>query len=677
MDGKIFSTIVGKGFHFIYSMRIVNNTSDAYVIMPDSSWICFEKNADGTYTAMNCRGTLKRDATTNKYTFETLEQMRYGFTSAGYLEYVEDPNGNRISVVTDSAGKITAMSDRLSMSVSFAYSGSLLTKITDNRSGRTVQYTYSNNRLSAVTDAGGYQTGYSYNTSDLLTKITSVTDKNVVSAMTYNTSADYSGMYNGLIKTVTDDQGLESTYDYSLKSSRQVKITDYNSITILDYNSCLDIIQSKIAPVGKPNNPSELTKSVYNSYHEVTESEDILGNKTNYKYDDKGNVTKITWPEVPDGNGSTVRPTEEYKYDANANDRIEYTDQSGGKTFYGYDAYHNLTTVTRPLNGTNHVINRYEYYTDGTYPIKGLLKKEIGPLGDTGNYIRYEYSFTPNATSPNPTRTESVIKCVGGTDRRTTSEYDRAGRLVKETTPMGIVTTNEYDAVIGLLKKTQVLDNGQIQQTTSHEYDAFGNETKQILEFPDGSKSVTEYTSDPQNGNLLSEKDADGTITERKYGPDGNETSEIEKDSGGNELAETQTVHNELSLVTEETMTVADAPYDPTTTTTTTTTEYSFDAARKVNITIDTDEFGGRTVTETGYDGRLLREESPNGLVQVSTYDTGGQVRRQEYRDKSDNVLKWTEYVYDAWGRVTKQTSSFDSGGNAESMYTYDIAGMC
>ena len=66
-------------------------------------------------------------------------------------------------------------------------------------------------------------------------------------------------------------------------------------------------------------------------------------------------------------------------------------------------------------------------------------------------------------------------------------------------------------------------------------------------------------------------------------------------------------------------------------------------AARKVNITINTDEFGGRTVTETGYDGRLLREESPNGLVQVSTYDTGGQVKRQEHRDKSDNVLKWTD----------------------------------
>jgi len=127
-----------------------------------------------------------------------------------------------------------------------------------------------------------------------------------------------------------------------------------------------------------------------------------------------------------------------------------------------------------------------------------------------------------------------------------------------------------------------------------------------------------------------------------------------------------------------DTTTAADAPYDPETTTkttTVTTTEYSFDAVRKVNITTTIDEFGGRTVTETGYDGRLLKQENPNGLVQISTYDTGGQVKREEYRDKNNNVLKWTGYAYDAWGRVTKKTDSFDTSGNTENIYTYDVAG--
>jgi len=676
------ASIVGKGFHFNYSMRIVNNTYDAYVIMPDSSWICFAKNADGTYAAMNCRGTLKKDGTTNKFTFETLDHMRYGFNSTGYLEYMEDPNGNRITITTDSAGKINAMSDPSGLSVSFNYSGSLLTKITDNRSGRSVRYTYADNCLTAVTDAGGFNTGYKYESyeSGLLVKVTTVSNSTEVASITYNTSADYSGMYNGLIKTVTNDQGLVSTYDYSLKPSRQVKITDYNSITIQDFNSCLDIIQTKIAPVGKPNKPSELTKSVYNSYHEVTESEDILGNKTNYKYDGKGNVIKITWPEVPVDNGSIVRPTEEYKYDLSTNDLLEYTDKSGSKTFYAYDAYHNLITVTRPLKGTNHVVNRYEYYTDGTYPIKGLLKKETGPLGNSSNYTRYEYSFTPNAVSPNPVKTVKTIKCVEGTGWQTTSEYDRVGRLVKETTPMGIVTTNEYDTVTGLLKKTQVWDNAQLQHTASHEYDEFGNETKQTVTLPDGSERVTGYTYNSQNGNLISEINADGTKTEYDYDLDGNETLEKEMGSDNKELTVTLTEYDELSRDTGDTTTVADAPYDPTKitkTTTTTSTKYKYDADRKVYITTTTDELGDSTLTETDYDGRLMKEEKSNGLVQINTYDTSGRVKREECRDKNNinNILKWTEYTYDTWGRVTRQTSSFDASGNAERIYTYDIAG--
>jgi len=658
-------SIVGKGFHFNYSMRIINNTSEANVVMPDSSWRCFAKNADGTYAAMNCRGNLKRDATTGKYTFETLDQMRYGFTSAGYLEYMEDFKGNRITITTDTAGKITAMADPSGLWVSFAYSGSLLTKITDNESGRTVQYAYSNNCLATATDEGGFLTGYIYE-NGLLARVTSVNTGNVVASMTYNTSADYAGKYNGLIKTIINDQDLVSTYDYSLRPSRQIKIIDYNSITIQDYSAVLDITQTKIAPADKPGNPSELTKSVFNTYHEVTGSEDILGNKTNYEYDSKGNLTKITYPEVSGDNGSLVRSTEEYKYDPATNDQIEYTDQSGGKTFYGYDAYHNLTTVTRPLNGINYVINRYEYYTDSTYPIKGLLKKETGPLGDASNYIRYEYSFTPNS---NPARTVKTIKCVGGTDWKTISEYDRVGRLVKETTPMGITTANEYNSVTGLLKKTEIQDNGRLQQTISHEYDAFGNETKETVTSPNITPIVTEYTSSSKNGNLLSEKDAAGILMEYQYDKDGNEILEKEKDSNGKELAKTIANYDELGCITRETTTAANASTE------TVKTEYSFDAVRKVNITTTTDEFGGRTVTETDYDGRLLKEENPNGLVQVNTYYTGGQVKREEYRDKSNNVLKWTEYVYDAWGRVTKQTSSFDETGNAESIYTYDIAG--
>ena len=56
--------------------------------------------------------------------------------------------------------------------------------------------------------------------------------------------------------------------------------------------------------------------------------------------------------------------------------------------------------------------------------------------------------------------------------------------------------------VLDLLKKTKVRDNGNLQPTTSHEYDVFGNKTKQTIRLPNGSESMMEK--------LASNDDSDG-----------------------------------------------------------------------------------------------------------------------------------------------------------------------
>ena|GEM_PF-761990 len=645
-------SIVGKGFHFNYSMRIVNDTRDTtktYIIAPDSAWWCFTKNTDGTYTAKDCRGTLKQDASTGKYTFETLDQMRYGFTSTGYLEYIEDFKGNRITVTTDLAGKITAMTDSSGLSISFTYSGTLLTKITDNKSGRSVQYVYNNSYLSKVTDEGGFALSYEY-ASGLLVKISESTQ--VRSIITYDSSSSYAG----LAKSITDAQGLVSTYDYSGKGSRQITITDDTSVTIQYYNTALDILKTTIAPIGKPNEITGLTENTVNIFHEVTSTKDILGNITSYTYDGKGNVTDISYPD-----GST----EHYDYDS-YNNKVFYFDKNGAVNSYTYDSYQNLTSVSRLLNGGKYEISKYEYYTDNTYPIKNLLKKETGSLGDEKNYIKYEYSFPATA---NVDKTVTTIKCVDGVDKATKVEYDKTGRVIKETSPTGIITMNTYDQTKGLLASTELWDNSQRQQITKNDYDSFGALIKTTMEYYDGSQSnVTKYEYNA-NGNLIKETNSDGTITEYKYDTDGNEIEEVEKNSVGTELEKTETSYDELGRDTFETTTAINAPAE------TTNTAYTFDTVRKVYITAETDEFGGVTVTETGWDGRVLKQKNSNGLIQINTYYTSGLPKREEYQNSSGNTLKWTEYVYDTWGRVTKQTSSFDSSGIEEIIYSYDVAG--
>lgn len=649
-NGSVF----GKGFHFSYDMRVIDTSSMAYVIMPNSAWLSFEKNGN-TYTAKDGRGTLEK--TNGGYTYTTLDKIRYDFNPAGYLVSIKDRNNNIINITRNTRNQITSMTDTAGMSVSFTYNGGMVTKMKDNVSNREVLYGYNaSNCLTSVTFPGGFKTLYQYS-NNVMSKITASprTNQSDISAQ-IKAVLTYDG---GLIKTITDEQGLKSTYDYTKKSSREVTITDDKAITTLTYNIALDITETKTAPIEEPGEYSDITKATYNDYHEITESEDVSSNQTQYTYDLRGNLTRIDYPDDT---------TEQYSYDTN-NNKISFTDKKGVVFSYAYDTQGNLLTETAPLNGVNHVVKQYEYHPNGTYPIKGLLKKEIGALGDDDNCTEHTYSF-PSTSSAG--KIVTVTKRVAGNGHATVTEYDKAGQVTKETTPTGIATVHTYD-IAGLLTKTEILDNGVLQQTTDYKYDGLGQQIKTVVTYADGNKAIVTKGNYDEKGNLETEIAADGTEREYSYDRYGNVEMQIGKDSSGSPLVTSTIEYDELDRIVEEI--VEDNKIGNTETTGTT---YSFNKERKVNITKITDEYGGVTVTETGFDGRLLKQTNPNGLVQSNTYTSQGLLQREEYRDESGNTLRWTEYEYDDWDRVTVQTSSFKSAGNvdfAKTLYTYDIAG--
>jgi len=665
-------SIVGKGFHFNYSMRIIDGPT-AYVVMPDSSWWRFTKSEEEVYieeddetytavayTAVDNRGKLEWDAENSftPYTLTTLDQMRYGFSFKGYLVYVEDFKGNRINVTTDSAGKITSMSDLSGLSISFTYSGNLLTQIKDNVSSRTVQYTYetvsNDSYLKTVIDSGDNETTYDYD-NGLLAKVTE--GELVKAVMTYESAVANAG----LIKTITYNEKETSTYDYSAKSSRQVKITDSSADTVINYNAASAITKTTVYPKGKTT-ISALTENKVNAFHEVTSTKDVLGNVTTYTYDARGYNTSITYPD-----GSS----EQFTYDDVGNKRT-HTDKMGVTTTYGYDRFSNLIAENRLLNGVNLVINQYEYHMNSTYPIKGLLKKETSTLGNTINFTEYTYSFTPNNVVA---KTVTTTKRVNSVNKSTVIEYDKAGRVTKETTPTGIQTVHVYNPTTELLIRTEVWDNNEQRQTTAYEYSEQGEVTRETDTFYDGSPSgITKHEYDKKTGELFKTIAPDGTITEYTYDVQKSTDTEVEKASDGTPLMTSTTEYDELGREIEET-TEDNTNVVPTETTT---TVYSYDIGKKVNITTVIDELGGVTVTETGWDGRVLKQTNPSGLVQINTYNEAGQVTREEHQDANGKVLKWTEYTYDDWGRVSKQTNAFDSvdaSGYAETLSTYDIAG--
>lgn len=649
-NGSVF----GKGFHFSYDMHVIDTSSMAYVIMPNSAWLSFEKNGN-TYTAKDGRGTLEK--TNGGYTYTALDKIRYDFNPAGYLVSIKDRNNNIVNITRNTRNQITSMTDTAGMSVSFTYNGDAVTKIKDHVSNREVLYGYNaSNCLTSVTFPGGFKTLYQYS-NNVMSKITANPRTNqsdispqIKAVLTYD---------GGLIKTITDEQGLKSTYDYTKKSSREVTTTDDKAITTLTYNIALDITETKTAPIEEPGEYSDITKATYNDYHEITESEDVSSNQTQYTYDLRGNLTRIDYPDDT---------TEQYSYDTN-NNKISFTDKKGVVFSYAYDTQGNLLTETAPLNGVNHVVKQYEYHPNGTYPIKGLLKKEIGALGDNDNCMEYTYSFPLTGSVA---KIVTTTKKVNGSAYSSVTEYDKEGQVIKETTPTGIATTNTFD-IAGLLTRTEILDNGVLQQTTDYKYDGLGQQIKTTLSYADGSEPIVTESYYDTKGNLETEIAADGTETEYSYDSHGNVETEIEKDSSGNLLVTTTTRYDELDRTVEET--VED---NKTNLTEATGTAYGFNKSRKVNITTTTDEYGGVTTTETGFDGRLLKQTDSNGLVQSNTYTDQGLLAREEYQDENGNTLRWTEYEYDDWSRTTRQTSSFGSVGNldfAETLYTYDIAG--
>jgi YD repeat-containing protein len=275
---------VGKGFTFSYNMRIVADSGKTYVMLPNGSVWTFEESG-GSYTALDSRGVLTRQG--GDYALETLDQMRYVFDSSGHIKYVEDFKGNRVTITTGQNGRITALSDPTGASVSFAYnSGGKLAGITDNASGRTVSYAYSGDLLTHVTDAAGMATAYTY-ANGLLSSIDDNIGRRVLTLTYLNAE--------GKVHTVTDATGNTRTYSYDPLNMR-TGITDSNGRTTYEGYSLDYAVTTSTDALGRTSSVRYLLVNGKNKYNEVQSATDIHGNTTYYERDAKATSLKSRTP---------------------------------------------------------------------------------------------------------------------------------------------------------------------------------------------------------------------------------------------------------------------------------------------------------------------------------------------------------------------------------------------
>ncbi|WP_405986787.1 polymorphic toxin-type HINT domain-containing protein [Streptomyces sp. NBC_00872] len=520
----------------------------------------------------------------------------------------------------------------------------------------------------------------------------------------------------GRVTSTTDPRGVtfpESGTD----ASSALGTTDPAYTTTYTYDLTGRLSSTVLPPVraedgGEPVTVSPTTVNGYNTFGELTHVRDEAGKVTVHEFDVRGRRTSTTHPAyTPPGASQAIVPKETWSYDVSGNTKT-YTDRLGRTTDYTYDVRNRLVRITRPAaeEGAERGVIRM-VHDDG-----GRL---LSTVDATGAQELRGYDGLGQVTS-----VTRVVRDGAATPKRytTTYAYNQFGQVTQVSPAPGDFTTYSYDHhgdlwqirdnnttylyrdIAGRLtsavsgdrarhwdrdrtgRVTAVWDDngvGQPLARTEYRRDGAGNATE--VTDPNGGVWKAAYDA---LGRLTSLTDppttaADGTVragarTQLGYDVMGNNTRVT--DAGNHVRA---TTFNTLGLPERVTEPSTEAHPDPAQRTWTT----SYDAAGNTTRT----EAPGGVVRTARYD-RLSRPVSVTATggdrsgERLFGYDladrltsaglAGQQAQTFAYDDRglltsSGGPAGASSFAYDALDRVTRQT---DAAGTVDYTYAQGMA---
>jgi RHS repeat-associated protein len=659
---------LGQGWSDNFDWTLTKTTDTSIVVSAGcGQQLHFTHLANGTYAADGGGRVTLTTTAGGDYSLFSTGQVYYTFdATSGRLTSEKDGNGaglllgyasGKLTTITDAAGRvfdvdtnsnglITKVSLRSSASsVTFAYTGSLLTKVTDLRGGDTTYVYNGAGRLATITDPTS--TTVVTNTYDANTgRITDQMDgagghatfawdpAAQIATVTTSDGKVWKDLYNDGVLVKWIDGTSHETFEASDPNLALTAVTSPSGDTTMMTRDANGNMLTETAPTSLGSAQKTFTYDANNNPLTVT---DPKGNVTSYAYDSAGNLTSVSL------NGAQLAG---YTY-SGAGLPLTASDGNNHTTTYAYDTDGNMTSVTDPLG----------HQTTYTYDATGHILTEVAPLGNiTGaNPADYTTSYTYDAAGDVLTETDSL-------GHATSYTYDSAGRALTTTDPLGHTTTNAYDGNGNPSSVTGPDPDGSgplPAPVTSYTYDASGNQLTET----DSNNHTTSYVYDASN-RLISQTTADGAKTTYSYDANGN-----------------------LANVTEPRGNVGGAnPADYT-------TAYIYDAAGRRLTSTDPlghvttftyDSVGNRsTVTDANnhtssysYDalGRMATVTAPDGGVTSYTYDGNGNMLV-----RTDANSHTTTYVYDgANERVQATGQDPDGTGPAPApvkSYAYDANG--
>ncbi|MCW9679746.1 VWD domain-containing protein [Dolichospermum planctonicum UHCC 0167] len=620
---------LGRGWASQWDLRATTNSKGDVVIrsVGDLQRV-FEKQTDGVSYLEDGGATLT--ITNGQYRLKEASGLISLFGTDGKLSYVEDTNGNKITL---------------------EYTNNNLTKLLHtNGDSLTLAYN-AQGRISQITDSTGQITSYSYDTSG--ENLLSVTSPEGTTTYTYDTGNIAAKKYSLL--SVTSDLGYQRTFEYDNQgrltkefSNGQTQTLTYSydnvgGVTITDSTGASQTIllddRGNSGQIRGVNNQNLIFS--YDADGNLIGATLPNGSETGYTYDTNGNLTQQT---------NLLNQDVKFTYDATFNQLTGFIDPKGNGVNYTYDLKGNLTKITYSdgsseqfsVDGLGNItssVNRRGSTIGYTYNTSGLLTKK--QYAD-GSSVTYGYDTKGNLTS--------VTDATG----TIAMQYDAANQLTKITYPTGRSLTYTYNADG---QRTKLVS--QDGYTVNYTYDTVGR----LKTLTNGTaQSIISYDYDSA-GRLIKETNGNGTYTTYEYDQQSQLTKLINYKADNTVNSKFEYAYDNLGRRT--TMTTLEGTfqygYDATgqltsvLTPTNRTINYQYDAAgNRIGVTDNG--------TTTNYNTNNLNQYTNVGNA-VYTYDTDGNLISKTQGGQTST------YTYDVENRLTKVV-------NAQGTWEYQYDGL-
>jgi RHS repeat-associated protein len=513
----------GYGWTGPYSahLAVEEATGTATVYQDNGSAVEFYSSGGAYVAGAWVEATLAKEGTGYVYTLP--DQTKLVFNSSGQLTKEEDRNGNAITLAYNAEKRLETATDGDGRALTFKYNVGGQVESVKDPMGHVIEYSYESGNLMSVKLEAKVRWKFEYNASHELTKLTD--------GRSDATTIEYDGSHRAIKQVLA---GHERKWKYG---TGETTLTEPNgSETVEHFNEIgepTEVTRAKGTSIETTtkyeySTADQLTKRTDGDRHATEYGYDTEDNRTSEK-DPRGDEWKWTYDKTHDVATETTPEGETTTIKRNGRGDPEVVERPIGsetqKTEYKYDEKGDLTEVIDPL----------KHATKYTYDAAGDKETETDPEGDERKWRYNEDSQETEETDPRKftTKTERneqgrPIKVTDPLGHTIEYKYDGNGNIESETDSERHTTKYTYNEENLRTKveepnktvtETGYDNDGQMTSHTDgngHKWEYKRNQLEQITEEVNPLKHVTkkEYDAD---GNLTKTEDPEKHTVEYTY----------------------------------------------------------------------------------------------------------------------------------------------------------------